>query len=459
MSLAWLAVLLPVLAAPLAALPGRRAAHAARFGAAALWLAIGIALCVLPPAEGAALLRPDPLNLVPLVLAGAIGLTAAVPPRHGADPPPRRAVEGVAWQAFFAGVALALLADHLALAWLGLAVATLAVAVMVGLGTSPRAARAGWGLLLLGGLGLALALFGLAALHRAAAGEGDPGLSWAALRVVAAEADRGLLDLGVLCQILGLGALAGLAPLGAPRAAEEAASPPVAALLSGVLPVVALHGALRAKALAIAAQPTGAVPAIVLGTLGLAALLLAALALWRRRAAPRTVPPGRLLAWAGLAQTGAAAFAFGLGGAAANRAGLLLLLGQALVRSGLHLRAAGRPRRGDPRRPPDAAWTAGLVLLAGLPPGVLFAGQLALMAETAGRAPWLLPALGGGIALAMAALLAGALRPAPPGTGAAAPDDRAGALPVLHLLAASLLGVAMPAGVARFLDAAARLIG
>ncbi|MBX6376511.1 MAG: hypothetical protein IRZ13_20080 [Acetobacteraceae bacterium] len=478
MSLVWLPVLLPLLAAPLTALPGWRTAYAVRLGTASLWLLLALALCALPQEGAEGLLRPDALNLVLLVLAGAIGLTAAAlpPPDRSQDAPTLlRAAEGAAWHVFLAAVALALLADSLALAWLGLMVATLAAAVMVALGTpTVRAARAAWRLLLLGGVGLLLALFGLAVLHRATIDAGDLGLSWAALRLAAVEADPRLLDLSFVCLLLGQGVLAGLAPPAALSAAEETAPPPVAALLAGVLPVAALHGLLRAKAVA-AAHPESLTPAITLAALGLAALLLAALALWRqrRRAASWAAARGRVLAWGGVAQTGAAAFAFGLGGAAANGAGLLLLLGQALVRSGLHLRPA-EASRGSSGPAEAGCGVLGLLLLAGLPPGVLFAGQFALMAETAGRAPWLAPLIGGGIALAMGALLAAALRPSlSVGAAAALVPSRAASVPgrppdrrrigdvllALHLLAVLLLGLTMPAGVARFLDEAARLIG
>ncbi|MBW8269123.1 hypothetical protein [Caldovatus aquaticus] len=467
MTLAWLPVLVPLAAAPLAMLPGRRVGRLARLGAAALWLALALALCLLPPREGGGALRPDALNLTLLALAGAIGATAAAlpAPGHGRRAPGQRVAEG-AWQVFFAGVALALLADHLALAWLGLTVATLAAVAMVGLGAAaPPAALAAWRLLLAGGLGLALALFGLVLLHRATAG--DAGLSWAALRLVAAQGDPRLLDLAFLCLALGQGVLAGLVLPAVPGEAEEAAPPPVAALLAGVLPLAALHGVLRAKAV-VAAHPESVMPAVVLGALGIAAALLAARALWRLGRPARRPAPARVVAWAGVAQSGAAALAFGLGGVAANLAGLLLLVGQGLVRSGLRLGAgaAGAGERDDRTR--AAGEALGLALLAGLPPGVLFAGQLALVAEIAARAPWLAPMLGGAMMVALAALLAAALRRFPaglpaPGGGApaAGPVARraAGAMLALHLLAALLLGMAMPVGVARFLEEAARLIG
>lgn len=470
MKLAWLLVLLPLLAAPLAALPGRRTAHLARLGAASLWLALALVLCALPREGGGGVLRPDALNLALLVLAGVIGFTAAALPAsgHAQDAPRPRAAAGVAWGVFFAGIALALLADHLALAWLGLMLATLAAVAMVGLGAAPRrGAIAAWRLLLPGGLGLALALFGLALLHRATAG--DAGFSWAALRLVAAQADPRLLDLAFLCLALGQGVLAGLAPPAGLSEAEEVAPAPVAALLSGVLPLVALHGVLRAKAV-VAAHPQSTMPAITLGALGLAALLMAARALWRLRRGARRATSARVIAWAGVAQSGAAAFAFGLGGVAANLAGLLLLLGQGLVRSGLRLgaEAGGAEVRDGLPRPAEAGDALGLALLAGMPPGVLFAGQFALLAETTARVPWITPVLGGGMMAAMAALLTAALRRGPlrlstPDAGAttagAVPARAAGAMLAVHLLAALLLGMAMPAGVARFLEEAARLIG
>ena len=126
--------------------------------------------------------------------------------------------------------------------------------------------------------------------------------------------------------------------------------------------------------------------------LGLVALLVAALGLATARGAHRQTLPLPLV---GLAQGGAAVFAFGLGTDAGNFAGLLQLSLLALTQCALLL----APEPGLDR-------VAALAGLAGLPPFGLFPSLALILIATAQSLAWLLLPFGAGLAaIAWAVLL------------------------------------------------------
>lgn len=236
--------------------------------------------------------------------------------------------------AILMGTVLAVLSDAPVPAWLGMAVAaagTIAAAL-------PARAEA-WRRLRLGCTGLALASFGAVALSAM------PPPPHVPVATVAAAA-------------LGYVTLALLAP---------------------ELTVAAIALILRLPA-----------PPFLLLTLGLAALLVATLGL--------TTPEGRgrrLLPLVGLAQGGAAVFAFGLGSTSGAFAGLLQLTFLALTQCALLL-----------ARPDGLDRLVALAGLAGVPPFGLFSSLALLLAATAASAPLLLLPLGVGLAAVAWAVLA-----------------------------------------------------
>jgi len=234
--------------------------------------------------------------------------------------------------AILAGTVLAVLATAPLLSWLGMVLAT------VGASAAALPVRAeAWRRLRLGCTGLGLALFGVVALN-------------ATLPSLSATA----------CVMLGYGTLAVLAP------------------------------ELTVAAVALILRMRGTETDDLLLALGLAALLVAALSLATTRGSqPRT------LTLVGLAQGGAAVFAFGLGTNAGNLAGLLQLSFLALTQCALLLaREDGLDR------------LAALAGLAGLPPFGLFPSLALILTATAARLPWLLLPLGAGLAaIAWAVLL------------------------------------------------------
>jgi hydrogenase-4 component F len=481
MPLPWIVVLLPWAGAvALALVPRQRAAALANIAVSAATLVPALLLLGHPHGELGPL-RVDPLNAPLVALSALVGLTTAV--FSGGQLPAERldALRGrayhAAFQLFMGAQALALLSDNLGIMWVAIEMATLSSVLMVALHGSPAAIEAAWKFFILCGVGIALALFGTIVLHLAAqplAGHGDPGLSWAALRAVAAGCDPGLLNLAFVFLLVGYGTKAGLAPLHSWLPDAEAEGPiAISAVLSGLLLNAALVAVLRAVAV-VRANPEALPPGPFLVALGLASVLLASLALWRRRDARR------FFAWSSIEHMGLAAFAFGLGGAAANLAGLLHMAGHSVVKSAIFFgvghaaRLKGGQKLADigglAATHPALGWglAVAVAAVAGLPPFVLFASEFLLLTETAARAWWLLPPLGLGLFAATAAKVAVlqgmCLGDPTPDVPEGRRPGRAAALSALvplwlHLALALAIGLALPSAVAGMLEAAAEMLG
>lgn len=479
MPLPWIIVFLPWLGAiALALMPRQELAARVNIGVAALSCLLGL-LVLGHPAGEQGWTRVDSLNAPFVALSAFIGLTTAIfsagqLAQEGFDGLRARAYHA-AFQVFLGAQALALLADNLGVMWVAIEIATLASVLMVAVHGTPAAIEAAWKFFILCGVGIALALFGTILLYMAAqpvAGHGDPGLSWAALRAIAAQCDPGLLNLAFVFLVVGYGTKAGLVPLHSWLPDAEAEGPiAISAVLSGLLLNAALMAILRAQAIVSANPGAVAVDSILLA-LGLASVLLSGLALWRRRDARR------FFAWSSVGHMGLAAFAFGLGGAAANLAGLLHMAGHSVVKSAIFFgighaaRLKGSQKIADigglVATHPGLGWGLAIAIagIAGMPPFALFASEFLLVSRTAAEAWWLLPPLALGLLLSVAAKIVTLQRlclgdPTP--DVAAAPGPAAALTAVvplwLHLLLALVIGIALPAPLAAMLQDAARMLG
>jgi hydrogenase-4 component F len=478
MPLQWAIVFLPWLgAAALAAVPNLRHATLANIGVSALSFLMAVALAALPFAEHG-WTRTDALNLPFILVASFVGLTTAVfsaatLDAEGFDHRRIRAYHA-AYQVFMGAQFLALLADNLGVMWVAVEIATLATVSMVAVHRTPAAFEAAWKFFILCGVGIALALFGTIVLYLAAQPflQEENGLSWAALMGVAARCDPATLNLAFAFLLIGYGTKAGLVPLHSWLPDAHAEGPvPISAVLSGLLLNAAMLAVLRAKSI-LGANADAIAPGPFLLALGLASVLLAALALWRRRDARR------FFGWSSIEHMGLAAFAFGIGGAAANLAGLLHLLGHALVKSAIFF-GVGRAAQAKGSQKiaeigglvathPALGWGLALAIagIAGLPPFLLFASEFRLLTVAAAEMPWLALPLVIGMVTALAALVTVLQRMcfgAPTPDAAGALDgwrEWAAAVPLwLHLAVAAALGVAMPGALAAMLAEAARVVG
>ncbi len=465
-------------AVALAAVPNLRHAAWGNVAVSAGSLLLAAALMAQPFAQHG-WTHTDALNLPFILLSAFVGLTTAVfsaatLDREGFDHWRIRAYHA-AFQIFMGAQTLALLADNLGVMWVAIEIATLATVSMVAVHRTPEAFEAAWKFFILCGVGIALALFGTIVLYLAAQPllDEETGLSWTALMAVAARCDPATLNLAFAFLLLGYGTKAGLVPLHSWLPDAHAEGPvPISAVLSGLLLNAAMLAVLRSKAI-VGAHPDAIAAGPFLLAMGLATVLLASLALWRRRDARR------FFAWSSIEHMGLAAFAFGLGGPLANLAGLLHLLGHSLVKSAIFFgvgrasQAKGSQKIADigglVATHPALGWGLALAIAAigGMPPALLFVSEFRLLATAAAEAPWLAIPLALGMVTALAALitvLQGLCFGTPtPDTAGGSPkgwQETVAATPLwLHLAAAMLLGLAMPAGLAAMLAAAAGVIG
>src|SRR5213079_1934395 len=156
---------------------------------------------------------------------------------------------------------------------------------MVGIYRPHEAFEAAWKYVILGSVGIALALFGTILVYMAARpvlGEGQDAIVWTALIEKAALFSPELLNVAFVFLMLGYGTKVGLAPLHAWLPDAHAVGPtPISAVLSGLLLNVALYALLRFKML-LTANAAAFAPGPLMVTLGLVSLIFAGFMLYRR---------------------------------------------------------------------------------------------------------------------------------------------------------------------------------
>jgi hydrogenase-4 component F len=287
-------LLIPLAAALLCALvPWRRVMAGLNVAAFAGTLALGVRL--LPEVlarnvvtEGNQFLYADALSAWMVLLISAVSLgTALYAGRYfrrdlaaGAVTAGRVKEFFVLTPVFATGMFLVVLANNLGVMWFALEATALSSVLLVALYNRRTSLEAAWKYIMLGSLGLALALFGTVFTYAAAIGQGGgerlPSFNWSHLMTVAAQFDPRLMKLAFIFVLVGYGTKAGLAPMHTwlPDAHSEAPSP-TSAMLSGVSLKVAIYALLRFHILTTQCLGTGYSRTLLLG-FGLFSMFLAA---------------------------------------------------------------------------------------------------------------------------------------------------------------------------------------
>ena len=219
------------------------------------------------------------------------------------------------------------LCANLAGAWLLVEASTAATALLVGLSGKRRALEAGWKYLVLGTLGLGVALLGIVLLQTAQGSADDLGaLGFARIAASAGGLDGDIATVALVLIVGGLAAKIGWAPVHnwLPDAHSEAPAPVSAMLSSALLPTVLLVAWRVADALAPATGTAG--PRLFMG-FGLASLAIAVPFLWRPLAWKR------LLAYSSLEHVGVIALGVGFGGRLAVAGAAIHVAGHALAKT------------------------------------------------------------------------------------------------------------------------------
>jgi len=162
---------------------------------------------------------------------------------------------------FTAGMLLVVLANNLGVMWFALEATALSSVLLVALYNRAHSLEAAWKYVMLGSVGLALALFGTVFTYAAAiekASTSLPSFNWSHLMLSSGQLNPGMIQLAFVFVLVGYGTKAGLAPMHTwlPDAHSEAPSP-TSAMLSGVSLKVALYALLRFHILATACLGSG----------------------------------------------------------------------------------------------------------------------------------------------------------------------------------------------------------
>jgi hydrogenase-4 component F len=460
----------------LAALPGYRLTARLNVLATLLTFVTASSLFVVEPASGRYLLVDD-LNKVFIVLTTFVGFTTSVfsasyighEMEIGRLTPRFVRFYHAMYQALMFAMNLALVANNIGLMWVAIEMATLTTVLMVGIYRTHEALEAAWKYFILGSVGIALALFGTILVYMAARpviGEGVDAMVWSALMSRASQFDPALLNLAFIFLLLGYGTKVGLAPLHAWLPDAHAEGPtPISAVLSGLLLNVALYALLRFKML-LALNPEAIAPGPLMVIMGLISCLFAAFMLYRRRDIKR------MFAYSSIEHMGIIVFAFGMGGALANFAGLLHMTMHSLTKSAIffavgHIaQVKGTQKIADMGgltvTNPVLGWglVLGVVAIAGLPPLGIFMSELLVVSSTFAREPWLAIMLAFGILVALGGLflrLNAIAFGAPRGPTAKA---EASYVPMfVHLALVFMAGIYMPAPLVTGFENVARLLG
>src|SRR6266487_3154544 len=181
---------------------------------------------------------------------------------------------------FATGMFLVVLANNLGVMWFALEATALSSVLLVALYNRRTSLEAAWKYVILGSLGLALALFATVFTYAAAIGHSEseklPSFNWSHFMSVAGQLDQRLIKLAFVFALVGYGTKAGLAPMHTwlPDAHSEAPSP-TSAMLSGVSLKIALYALLRFHILTTACLDSGFSRQLLLA-FGLLSMLLAA---------------------------------------------------------------------------------------------------------------------------------------------------------------------------------------
>lgn len=419
--------------------------------------------------------RLDALGAVVLVTVSLLFLGCAVYAasylRHDRPERPNRFLS-LSLLSCLAAMSLVCVSQHLGLLWVAVAAATVSMAPQIYYNKNARSIEATWKYLMIGSVGIALALLGIYFLAYATlVAEANATLQLDSLLEVAPVLDQGWLRLAFVFLLVGFGAKLGLAPLHTwkPDAYGEAPGL-VGALLAGGLTNCALLALLRIYQVMVAAGGDDRFYRLPLLVLGLLSMTVAALFLARQ------VDFKRMLAYSSVEHMGILAVALGVGKGALL--GMLLhLMGNGLAKGALFL-SSGTLHRvygskgtlgvyGAMRRLPwsGSIFLGGFLAVTAFPPFLPFLSEFTIVTAAFRQGSWLVA----GLFLLLLALVFLGMAPIvlrivlgdPP---ARLPGSTHGerlltvAPPFVLLLLVALLGLWLPAPLLKLLQQAAALL-
>lgn len=354
-------IVLPVLGAAVAwALPSDRARPYVLPATAAAHLALSVA-AIAGGSAGAlgGWLALDPPGRLVLLLASALFALCAVYAvgylRYRQELSNRVFVPCLL--VFLATTTLVVCSQHLGLMWVAVEASTLATAPLVYFNRTPRSIEATWKYLLVGSVGIALALLGSLFLAYASLGV-ETGLLFGDLLKRAPHMNQSWLRVAFVLLLVGYGTKMGLAPMHSwkPDAYGEAPGV-VGALLAGVLTSCAFLALMRVFRIYVAAGE-GDYAARLLVLFGIFSIAVAAVFMVGQRDFKR------MLAYSSIEHMGILVLGVGLGGIG-GFASFLHMLNNGLTKGVLFLAAANIHRAFDSKSVDDVRGAMRRVPLSG----------------------------------------------------------------------------------------------
>ena len=428
-------------------------------------------------------LRADALSAWMVLLIAVVSLTTSLYAVHyfrrdlaaGALTARRAREFSVLTPIFATGMLLVVLANNLGVMWAAVEVTALSSVLLVALYNRKTSLEAAWKYVMLGSLGLVLALFGTICAYAAAirSGSGDeamPSFNWSSLLAMAPQLNPQLITLAFIFVLVGYGTKAGLAPMHTwlPDAHSEAPSP-TSAMLSGVSLKIAVYALLRFHILTTACLGTGFSRHLLLG-FGLFSMVLAGPFILTQKNLKR------MLAYSSLEHVGLICVGVGMNSALTVFGALLHMGYHALTKPVLFFAAGNihqhyhtldfrRIGGGVARTLPVTALVLGVaaVAVSGLPPFGLFVSELLIVtggftSQQAWVSVVLLAALIAvfcGVLIKLSGLLLGPARPDHPREQMPAGHVAAMSLPLVVLLVFSLW---VPDSLRQLMEQAANII-
>ena len=299
---------------------------------------------------------------------------------------------------FVGAMLLAPMADNLGVMWVAIESTTLASVLLVTFYNQKTSFEAGWKYIIIGSVGISLALFGTVVTYSSAVGvlgeHAHEGMNWSVLAGIADKFNPTAMRLAFVLVLLGYGTKAGLAPMHTWKPDAYAEAPvPAATLLGAGFINCAIYAIMRFNVLAGKCLGPGFPSAMLVGFGVFSILLAAPFVLVQRNFR-------RLLAYSSIDHAGIMVAALGFGGKGLLAAVLHMLFHGAtkpllFFSAGNVQQQYGSPYfrkvRGVIHTLP---WTGGLFLLAafavtGTPPFSIFQSEfLALSGALAADYPW-----------------------------------------------------------------------
>jgi len=352
-------------------------------------------------------LRADALSAVVIGLTAFVGLACAIyaigyfrrDQREGRITEAQLRHYYVLTPLFVFAMLLTPMADNLGVMWVAIESTTLASVLLVTFYNQKTSFEAGWKYIIIGSVGISLALFGTVITYSSAVGvlgeHAGQGMSWSVLAEIADKFNPTAMRLAFVMVLLGYGTKAGLAPMHTWKPDAYAEAPvPAATLLGAAFINCAIYAIMRFDVLAEKCLGHEFPSQLLIGFGVFSILLAAPFVLVQRNFR-------RLLAYSSIDHAGIMVAALGFGGKLGAFGAMLHMVFHAITKPLLFFSAGNVQQHfGSPyfRKVHGVVhtlpWTGGLFLLAtfavtGTPPFSVFQSEFtALSAALAADHPW-----------------------------------------------------------------------